>query len=289
MNILSERVIEPHVERFWDAFSLCPVLRAVGQTRRLNARQDLAVHVEDCFEIHLVLDGSVDFWVQAETYHLQPGSLFFTQPGQLHGGVENIVQPCTLLWLQIDPRHVTDRALLARFYQIQDHCWQGAKDLVFWVEKILRELRQPQTDSPTLLEALVRVFMLEFLRSHAKREQVRARPKVLDKLLQTIEHYLVKGRPMSLNTLCAQSGLGRSRIFQLFESYIGQSPMSYINRRRVEEVKQKLIATDASITEIAMALQYSSSQHLATAFKKYTGMTPKAYRMKYQSFTKRAG
>ena len=45
------------------------------------------------YEIHYVLSGTLGFWVGDRTHEVRPGMTFFTQPGELHGGVDAFDQP----------------------------------------------------------------------------------------------------------------------------------------------------------------------------------------------------
>jgi AraC family transcriptional regulator len=47
---------------------------------------------------------------------------------------------------------------------------------------------------------------------------------------------------------------------------------------RLNEAKRRLKESDESITDIAAALGFSSSQHFSTHFKKMFGCTPTSYR-----------
>jgi AraC-like DNA-binding protein len=47
---------------------------------------------------------------------------------------------------------------------------------------------------------------------------------------------------------------------------------------RMAEVMRLLSETRWSVTTIALELGYSSAQHLASAFRRYAGMTPTEYR-----------
>jgi AraC-like DNA-binding protein len=53
--------------------------------------------------------------------------------------------------------------------------------------------------------------------------------------------------------------------------------LDYITRRRIEESKKMLSQGEASVTDIAYALGFSSSQYFATVFKRITGQSPKQF------------
>lgn len=102
-------------------------------------------------------------------------------------------------------------------------------------------------------------------------------PQPLAQLMREIEEHVE--RPYSITDLCARTHVSRSRIFQLFEQYVGQSPISYIMSRRIKKAQNLLEYSDKTVTEIAYELGFSSSQHFATAFKRHSGVSPRQFRL----------
>lgn len=52
----------------------------------------------------------------------------------------------------------------------------------------------------------------------------------------------------------------------------------YIIRRRLDKVREWLVYTDETLTEIAHRMGYSSVQHLSNQFRQQTGLTPSHFR-----------
>jgi AraC-like DNA-binding protein len=82
----------------------------------------------------------------------------------------------------------------------------------------------------------------------------------------------------SVAELADLAGLSPSHFFRTFQAYTGLSPMSYMERLRLKEACRKLAETAVPATDIAHELGYRSSQHFATVFKRYNGMTPSGWR-----------
>ena len=75
------------------------------------------------------------------------------------------------------------------------------------------------------------------------------------------------------------TGLGRTRLSQLIKERTGDSPIIYLNRLRIRKAQELLRETGQSITEIAFACGFQSSQYFARTFKHLTGgRTPRDYR-----------
>ena len=267
-----------YIERYFGEQCLVPVLKAIGQSRQVEAREGMLPHHELYYEVHLVLDGAVTWWVEDEIYHLQPGSVFVTKPGEAHGSVENLVQPSQLTWLQVDAALLPDRTMQAELAALKQRTWLGANELVGQVQQLLAEIRQPQSDSPRLMMAHLQLFLGHLLRQYGQRRHELHFPPPFEALMGFIAERLTAVPPLTIDDLCQQSSLSRSRVFQLFEQHVGQSPISYINSQRIERAKQWLQTSDKLITDIGLELGYTTSQHFATVFKRITGMAPSEYR-----------
>lgn len=64
----------------------------------------------------------------------------------------------------------------------------------------------------------------------------------------------------------------------LFKSETGLSPTGYINWYRIEKAAVLLQHTDRSITDISAHVGFEDSNYFARTFKKYMGVSPRAYR-----------
>ena len=65
---------------------------------------------------------------------------------------------------------------------------------------------------------------------------------------------------------------------RLFSSVEGQTIERFVLAQKIEKVKELLTYDEYSIAQIADVMNYSSSAHLSTQFKKITGMTPSEFK-----------
>ncbi|WP_121967326.1 AraC family transcriptional regulator [Myroides sp. N17-2] len=63
----------------------------------------------------------------------------------------------------------------------------------------------------------------------------------------------------------------------LFSSLEGSTLEQFIISKKIEKIKEFLVYSDLSLSEIAYALGYSSSAYLSSQLKKHTGFTPSHY------------
>ena len=69
-----------------------------------------------------------------------------------------------------------------------------------------------------------------------------------------------------------------SYLSRLFSSVEGITIEKYILRQKIERVKELIFYDELTLSEIAFKLNYSSSSHLSSQFKKETGMSPSAFK-----------
>ena len=64
----------------------------------------------------------------------------------------------------------------------------------------------------------------------------------------------------------------------LFTKTKGITIQEYLISHKIEKVKEMIIYNEATLTQIAYTLNYSSVAHLSNQFKKVTGLTPSAFK-----------
>jgi transcriptional regulator GlxA family with amidase domain len=85
-----------------------------------------------------------------------------------------------------------------------------------------------------------------------------------------------------------RSGLAERTFKRRFSEATGLAPIEYVQRLRIEDAKRRLERTDASVDEVSWQVGYEDAAFFRRLFKRTTGMTPGAYRKRFQvpSFAK---
>ncbi len=66
-----------------------------------------------------------------------------------------------------------------------------------------------------------------------------------------------------------------------FKKATSNTPLEYIQRVRIEAAKRKLESTTETILEVMFGIGYNDEKAFRATFRKYSGLTPKEYQMKY--------
>lgn len=91
------------------------------------------------------------------------------------------------------------------------------------------------------------------------------------------------GEDLALADLAATVDLSPYHFARAFKVSTGLPPHRYQMKLRAERAKELLAFTNRSVTEIAHACGFASSQHMATVFRRLVGTTPTAYRRERRS------
>lgn len=71
----------------------------------------------------------------------------------------------------------------------------------------------------------------------------------------------------------------------LFRRSTGHAPYEYILHERIEYGKRLLAETRLPIMEIAIEVGFAHQSHFGDTFRQLTGVTPKLYRQRHESFS----
>lgn len=89
------------------------------------------------------------------------------------------------------------------------------------------------------------------------------------------KHYMEN---LNLDDITRQSNLSKFHMVREFSKYLGDTPISYLESRRIEEARILLSSTNMRVTDIASETGFSSASYFTQRFKELTGQTPLAYR-----------
>lgn len=78
--------------------------------------------------------------------------------------------------------------------------------------------------------------------------------------------------------LAMKLGISYSWFRKVFKEYTGYAPAKYFQELKLRKAKQMLIESSMSVKEICYELNYTSTEHFFSVFKKHTNFTPTEYR-----------
>lgn len=90
--------------------------------------------------------------------------------------------------------------------------------------------------------------------------------------------------PIQVQQVIDATGLSASYFSTLFKKETNCTILEFIHVSRIKEAENLLIHTDFTYTEISTVLCFCSLSHFISIFKKYSGATPKEFRMAHKPF-----
>jgi transcriptional regulator GlxA family with amidase domain len=85
-------------------------------------------------------------------------------------------------------------------------------------------------------------------------------------------------KTISIRALAAVAELSMYHFTRAFKQSSGMTPHEYLVQCRVRRVRDLLVATDLTLSEIALASGFADQSHCARRFREHFGVTPGSYR-----------
>ena len=150
----------------------------------------------------------------------------------------------------------------------------GARLIYQFCEYYMRQLADAGTaDEYERIVSDATVFFVSIIED---REPHVLRPPFIIKCKQYIDDHITAS--FSLDDIAAAAGVSSNYLSAQFSEYERMTLKEYILRRRVDAAKRLLQSPEHPIGCIANNLCFCSQSHFSQVFKKYTGLTPSAYR-----------
>lgn len=239
----------------------------------------------DYLEIGYLHRGTIEWLTAAGLEETGAGSVVIDWPGDWQGGREAIIHPCERYWIRLDPAELTrlpglgaqTAALLKeRFDRLTRRHFAASPEIKGFFDQMLTQQRQPGLFAEELSRAAFHQLLFTVVNDHDHMAQRAPAPPIATALEYIAENV---SAPIRVATLARRAGLSTGYFHELFLRETGTTPNRYHLECRIHAAKSALVrASDASITELALSLGFSSSQYFATVFKQQVGLTPGAYR-----------
>jgi AraC-like DNA-binding protein len=86
----------------------------------------------------------------------------------------------------------------------------------------------------------------------------------------------------SVNEIAHRAGIAPHHFLRLFKAVFGETPHQYRSLAQIERAKHLLILTDQTVTEVCMAVGFSSLGSFSVLFTRRVGLSPSAFQRRYR-------
>ncbi|MCL1948242.1 MAG: AraC family transcriptional regulator [Turicibacter sp.] len=138
-------------------------------------------------------------------------------------------------------------------------------------------------NNPTYRPVRCNIYFLDLLELIIKQNEADAAPQNtnISKALEFVQKRYAD--PIALHDVCGYLNLNICYFCTLFKSHVGMTFNNYVNKVRIEKAQELLRQTQLTVIDVAMSVGFNNQGYFTSTFKKFTQMTPTAYR---QSFAK---
>jgi transcriptional regulator GlxA family with amidase domain len=88
--------------------------------------------------------------------------------------------------------------------------------------------------------------------------------------------------PLDVASLARVACCSPAHFIRSFKRAFGETPHRYLTRRRIERAKDLLRETDATVTEVCLAVGFASLGSFSATFAELVGEPPSAYRNRWR-------
>jgi AraC-like DNA-binding protein len=180
------------------------------------------------------------------------------------------------------PRHPVLRLLPDTLYLRGEHN-RERPDLAATIAALTREQARAISGTSLVISRLLDVLFVQIVRAWADEQPSgRAgwigalRDSTLARALALLHRDLA--RDWDVEGLARAAGASRATLGRRFAAEVGEPPLAYLARLRMQEAARRLQRSDASVAAIAHAVGYSSEFAFNRAFRRELGVPPGEYR-----------
>lgn len=123
------------------------------------------------------------------------------------------------------------------------------------------------------------MFLSQMLITYTKAVRDSQMPKhdslLVNKVVQNIRDHIYE--PLSPTAIALNLHMDLSYLCRHFKENTGKTITACIHETKIKESKRLIRTTNLTLAQISMQMGYSSQNYFHTVFKKFTGVTPKAY------------
>ena len=87
--------------------------------------------------------------------------------------------------------------------------------------------------------------------------------------------------PLDLARLASVASISKFHFHRLFTATYGRTPAAYLSERRIERAQDLLRATNLTVTEVCMAVGFSSLGSFSARFREIVGESPSEFQRRY--------
>ncbi|MNO42718.1 HTH-type transcriptional activator Btr [compost metagenome] len=259
-----------------------------------SPQRELPDHQHHWYEFVYVYRGKGTFFIDQTFYEMRRGDVIVVPGNTVHRGFPDKEEPVTSSAVFFSPYLIHNNAFSEAYAYLElfdaakmnkqykytlppEHAQIVESD----IEAIHGEWEQRRPDGGQAMALLLHLALLHLNRYCLPQAAGAGAPNALvpdwfREALAYINDHL--DRPLELGALAKRAAVSPAHFSRVFKQRLGMNATDYISTKRIFAAKDGLLQSNDKIEQIAMACGFESMPHFYRTFKKYTDMTPAAYR-----------
>lgn len=240
-------------------------------------------HLHVSYEWIYVIDGTLRFWCNGESFVIKGGDFHYIQPGQTHKE-ESITKKLDFIYIKfflldlnggieyfIPPPGIPEQQVIRELHT----------KIVALINEIYEEGIRKEVGSQQIIEAIL-LKITWLLRRELKIEalhpndRIGYRAEIVKKATDYIKDNTHKN--LSISQIAAHCNISSDYLAHIFKDMTGISTLQYVLRTKIDEAKVMLDKGELTISQIAETLSFTDSFYFSRVFKKITGVSPSRFK-----------
>lgn len=238
---------------------------------RKNPSWRMEAHTHSYPEVICFHGGRGAVSVREKTYFPRAGSVLVYRPGETHEERSDPLFPQETVFFGFDNR--------GSLGDVATHLWDGTGDIRWLSRALLREVRSNPHGYASPLAKLYLAALLHWLKRLGDASDSQEVDWVAEAKRYIDAHY--HDPQLDRQTIARAVGVSVSTLTGGFVQRYAISPISYVQKVRIENAAQMIRASDLLMREIAHSVGFSDPYYFSRTFRKHFGCSPMNYRKRH--------
>ena len=171
-----------------------------------------------------------------------------------------------------------NRSCLDKLHQyekrVPEHLYEQNGSLSWLASRLRYEMAEGDVCVPLIAEGIT-LEMLAYLTRKKLTPETRA-PKWLGRVVERLNDEFTEN--ISSEELALEANVHPVHLASVFRRFYHQTIGEYVQKKRVAHASELLLNREIPLTEIAYSAGFSDQSHFTRVFRRFTGLTPGAFR-----------
>ena len=255
-------------------------------------------HWHNDLEFVVIQKGSMTYNVNGELIDLHEGNGIMVNSRQLHYGFSPEHKECEFICILLLPKLLSGNEWFYHNYiepvtenPLYPYLYLGKEE---WQNAILEKTNRLYAFFPTepcqelpyfsMMDLFLSIMQILYenldVKTHGTAKESNELTSLKSMIAYIEEHFAQR---ITLEHIASSGTCCKSRCSFLFKKYLGETPIAYITKLRLQKSLAVLLDSDKNIADIAYEYGFCGASYYCETFQKYYGISPLQYRKAHKT------